>query len=77
MPSTEQSPPKTSAATGTIYPFLSFVASSLVRDRRIFKKNWIKMVGITVNPSVVDRHRFDADPDPIFHFDADPNPDPP
>jgi hypothetical protein len=22
--------------------------------------------------SVVDRHRFDADPDPNFHFDADP-----
>jgi hypothetical protein len=26
-------------------------------------------------PSVVDRHRFDADQDPNFHFDADPNPD--
>jgi hypothetical protein len=27
--------------------------------------------------SVVDRHRFDADPDPdpTFHFDADPDPD--
>jgi hypothetical protein len=24
----------------------------------------------------VDRHRFDADPDPTFHFDADPDPDP-
>jgi hypothetical protein len=23
----------------------------------------------------VDRHRFDADPDPTFHFDADPDPD--
>jgi hypothetical protein len=23
----------------------------------------------------VDRHRFDADPDPTFHFDADPHPD--
>jgi hypothetical protein len=26
--------------------------------------------------SVVDPHRFDADPDPTFHFDADPEPDP-
>jgi hypothetical protein len=25
-------------------------------------------------PSVVDRHRFDADPDPNFDFDADPDP---
>jgi hypothetical protein len=24
----------------------------------------------------VNRHRFDADPDPNVHFDADPNPDP-
>ena len=24
-----------------------------------------------------DPHRFDADPDPTFHFDADPDPDPP
>jgi hypothetical protein len=24
----------------------------------------------------VDRHRFDADPEPTFHFDADPDPDP-
>jgi hypothetical protein len=22
-----------------------------------------------------NRHRFDVDPDPIFHFDADPDPD--
>jgi hypothetical protein len=27
-------------------------------------------------PSVVDRHRFDADPGPNFHVDADPDPDP-
>ncbi len=26
--------------------------------------------------SVVDRHRFDADPDQTFHFAADPDPDP-
>jgi hypothetical protein len=26
--------------------------------------------------SVVDRQRFDADPDPTFRFDADPDPDP-
>jgi hypothetical protein len=26
--------------------------------------------------SVVDRHRFGADPDPTFHFDADTGPDP-
>jgi hypothetical protein len=24
----------------------------------------------------VDRHRFDADPDSTFHFDADPEPNP-
>ncbi len=24
----------------------------------------------------MDRHRFDADPDPTFYFDADPVPDP-
>ncbi len=24
----------------------------------------------------MDRHRFDADPDPIFHFDVSPGPDP-
>jgi hypothetical protein len=24
----------------------------------------------------VDRHRFDADPNPTFRFDGDPNPDP-
>jgi hypothetical protein len=28
------------------------------------------------NPSVVDRHRFDADPDPNFHVDAVPDSDP-
>jgi hypothetical protein len=32
-------------------------------------------VGISLT-SVVDRHRFDADPDPNFHVDADPDPDP-
>ncbi len=26
--------------------------------------------------SVRDSHHFDADPDPIFHFDSDPDPDP-
>jgi hypothetical protein len=26
--------------------------------------------------SVVDLHRFDADPDPTFRFHADPDPDP-
>jgi hypothetical protein len=25
---------------------------------------------------VLDRHRFDANPDPIFHFDPDSDPDP-
>jgi hypothetical protein len=25
---------------------------------------------------VVGRHRFDADPEPTFHFDADPDLDP-
>ncbi len=24
---------------------------------------------------VMDRHRFDTDPDSTFHFDADPDPD--
>ncbi len=28
------------------------------------------------NGSVVDRHRFEAHPDPTFHVDADPGPDP-
>ncbi len=28
-----------------------------------------------VTVSVVDRHRFYADPDPPFHFDADPGQD--
>jgi hypothetical protein len=32
-----------------------------------------KSMGFT---SVVDRHSFDAYPDPIFHFDADPDPNP-
>jgi hypothetical protein len=41
------------------------------------KINRIQMVGITVNPSVADRHRFDADLDPTFHFDTDPDLDPP
>ncbi len=31
---------------------------------------------IEFSNSVVDRHRFDADPDPTFHIDADPDPDP-
>ncbi len=26
--------------------------------------------------SVVDRHRFDTDPDPDFHFNAEPDTDP-
>jgi uncharacterized membrane protein len=26
--------------------------------------------------NIVDRHRFDADPDPTFHFAAYPDPDP-
>ncbi len=30
---------------------------------------------IPVNSSVVDRHLFDADPDPNFHFDAELDPD--
>ncbi len=30
---------------------------------------------LTSLSSVVDRHRFDADPDPTLHFDADPDPD--
>jgi hypothetical protein len=25
--------------------------------------------------SIVDQHRFDADPDPHFYVDADPDPD--
>ncbi len=29
-----------------------------------------------VRSSVLDRHRFDADPYPTFHYDADPDPDP-
>jgi hypothetical protein len=24
--------------------------------------------------SVLDRHRFDANPDPTFHFESDPDP---
>jgi hypothetical protein len=28
-------------------------------------------------PSFVDGHNFDADPDPIYYFDADQDPDPP
>jgi hypothetical protein len=31
----------------------------------------VKMNG---TPSVADRNRFDADPDPNFDFDADPDP---
>jgi hypothetical protein len=36
------------------------------------------MIYITLKSSVVDRHRFgaDPDPDPTFHKDADPDPDP-
>jgi hypothetical protein len=30
---------------------------------------------VSVQTRVVDRYRFDADPDPTFHFDADPDPD--
>ncbi len=30
-----------------------------------------KMLTKILVPSVVDRHRFDANPDPIFYFDAD------
>jgi hypothetical protein len=30
---------------------------------------------LTVLCSVVDRHRFDADPDPNLRVDADPDPD--
>jgi hypothetical protein len=26
-----------------------------------------------INSSVMDRHRFDADPDPTFQFDSDPD----
>jgi hypothetical protein len=34
--------------------------------------------GFFLYSSVVDRHRFYADPDPnpTFHFDADPDPNP-
>jgi hypothetical protein len=31
---------------------------------------------LIVTSDVVDRHRFDADPDPTFHFDGDPDTDP-
>ncbi len=41
------------------------------------KKHCLKFTQIyNVWTSVVDRHRFAADPDPTFHFDADPDPDP-
>jgi hypothetical protein len=33
------------------------------------------IIYINILYSDVDRHRFDADPDPTFHFDADPDPD--
>ncbi len=39
---------------------------------------WERVVVMILCPeknNVVDRHRFDADPDPNFHVDADPDPD--
>ncbi len=33
-------------------------------------------LGATLQAGVVDRHHFDADPDPTYHFVADPDPDP-
>jgi hypothetical protein len=37
---------------------------------------WIRSCFALPTDSVVDRHRFDADPDQNFHFGADPFPDP-
>jgi hypothetical protein len=42
--------------------------------KQFFKTSFRRTVPKKI--SVVDRHRFDADPDPIFRFDANPNPDP-
>ncbi len=36
-------------------------------------KHWVLLIA---KDSVVDGHRFDADPDPTYHFDAYPDPDP-
>jgi hypothetical protein len=36
-------------------------------------KHWFLLIA---KDSVVDEHRFDADPDPTYHFDDYPDPDP-
>ncbi len=35
----------------------------------------LRLVFVKPNYSVVNQHRFDANPDPTFHFDVDPETD--
>ncbi len=42
-----------------------------MRALKKFKSN-SQLINTT---SVVDRHRFDVDPDPTFYFDAGPDPE--
>jgi hypothetical protein len=39
-------------------------------------KHKVLMAFLILHNSVVDRHHFYNDPDPIFHYNADPDPDP-
>jgi hypothetical protein len=42
---------------------------------KLFVKS-LKVQDKKLRVSVVDWHRFDADPEPTFHFDADIDPEP-
>ncbi len=42
-------------------------------DFNVLCKSWLNKIDL--HGSVVDRHRFDADPDPNLHLDANPDPD--
>jgi hypothetical protein len=41
----------------------------------MYHNNQSNRLYILEKTSLVDRHRFDADPDPNFHFDPNPGPD--
>jgi hypothetical protein len=64
---------------GTVFMVkrLSDVSTEKRHTTRTRTTNYIQYLLIVVykKNSVVDRHRFDADPDPKFHVDADPDQD--
>ncbi len=55
---------------------ITFRSTHLKFHRLIHTHTQILTICWAHSTSVVDQHRFHADPDPTFHFDTGPDPDP-